>query len=189
VNRSRDSRAALIATMAHLLRVQGYAATGLAQVLTESGVSNGSLYHYFPGGLEELAEAALEASGQAVGDVLRQALEHAADPASGIARFLNIAAAPDGGDGPACPVAPTALEAPMVSPSLRIAAARCFEQWEGLIAARLARDGWSEEEAARAASATLSLIEGALLLSRVSGDSTPLDSAKHAVAVLLASAP
>ena len=188
MSRSRDSRAALITTMAHLLRVQGYTATGLAQVLTESGVSNGSLYHHFPGGLEELAEAALGASGQAVGDVLSQALEHATDTASGVARFLDIAAEPDGGEGPGCPVAPTALEAPMVSPSLRAAAARCFDHWEGLIAARLRQDGWSEQAAVRAASATLSLVEGALLLARVSGDVDHLANAKQAVATLLASA-
>ena len=117
--------------MASLLRDQGYTATGLAQVLAESGVSNGSLYHHFPGGLEELAETALEASGQAVADALRQALGKPANTEAGIARFLDIAARPAGGAScPGCPIAPTALESPIISPRLRAAAARCFDQWE-----------------------------------------------------------
>lgn len=173
--------------MASLLRDQGYTATGLAQVLAESGVSNGSLYHHFPGGLEELAEAALEASGHAVADALRQALASAPSAAAGIARFLDIAAQPAGGAGcPGCPIAPTALESPIISPRLRATAARCFDQWEGLIAARLRADGWPETRVAETASAALSLIEGALLLARVSGDVSHLANAERALASLLA---
>src|ERR1700678_1799436 len=124
--------------MARLLRDQGFTATGRAQLLAESDVSNGSLYHHFPGGMEELAEAALEASGQAVADALRQVLDEAPNAALGVTRFLDIAEGPVGGEAcPGCPIAPTALESPIVSPRLRAAAARCFAQWESLIADRL----------------------------------------------------
>src|SRR6202046_332592 len=155
--------------MAGLLRDQGYTATGRAQLLAERGVSNGSLSHHFPGGMEELAEAALEASGQAVADALSQALDGAPNAALGVQRFLDIAAGPVGADAcPGCPIAPTALESPIISPRLRSAAAHCFDQWERLIATRLRADGWPEVSAAETASAALALIEGALLLARVS---------------------
>jgi TetR/AcrR family transcriptional regulator, lmrAB and yxaGH operons repressor len=190
VVRDRDTRADLVQTMARLLRDQGYTATGRAQLLAESGVSNGSLYHHFPGGMEELAEAALEASGQAVADALRQALDGAAGAALGVIRFLDIAAGPVvGGVCPGCPVAPTALESPIINPRLRAAAARCFDQWEGLIAARLRADGWPEDLALEAASAVLALVEGALLLARVSGKITHLGNAKRAVMSLVAEPP
>src|SRR5579863_251496 len=102
--------------MARLLRDQGFTATGRAQLLAESGVSNGSLYHHFPGGMEELAEAALEASGQAVADALGDALDGAPNAAVGVARFLDIAAGPLVGEPcPGCPVAPTALESPIIN--------------------------------------------------------------------------
>jgi TetR/AcrR family transcriptional repressor of lmrAB and yxaGH operons len=172
--------------MARLLRDQGYTATGRAQLLAESGVSNGSLYHYFPGGMEELAEAALEASGQAVADALREALDGAPSAGDGVCRFLDMAAGPVGGEVcPGCPVAPTALESPIVSPRLRAAAARCFDQWEALIAARLRGDGWPEDSVRQTASAVLALVEGALLLARVSGQGSHLSNAKVAALALL----
>jgi TetR/AcrR family transcriptional repressor of lmrAB and yxaGH operons len=190
VARDRDTRVDLVQTMARLLRDQGYTATGRAQLLAESGVSNGSLYHHFPGGMEELAEAALEASGQAVADALREALEGAPDAALGVIRFLDVASGPDDGETClGCPIAPTALESPIISPRLRAAAARCFEQWEGLIAARLRADGWPEDSVAETASATLSLIEGALLLARVSGHVSHIAHAKRASVSLLAVPP
>jgi TetR/AcrR family transcriptional repressor of lmrAB and yxaGH operons len=187
VVRDRDTRADLVQTMARLLRDQGYTATGRAQLLAECGVSNGSLYHHFPGGMEELAEAALGASGQAVADALSAALDGAPNAALGVVRFIDIAEGPVAG-GPClgCPIAPTALESPIISPRLRAVAARCFAQWESLIAARLRADGWPEGSVAQVASAALALIEGALLLARVSGQTSHLANAKRAAVSLLA---
>jgi TetR/AcrR family transcriptional repressor of lmrAB and yxaGH operons len=87
---------------------------------------------------------------------------------------------------PGCPIAPTALESPFISPRLRAAAARCFDQWEGLIATRLRADGWPQDSVAGTASAALALIEGALLLTRVSGRVSHLANAKRAAVSLLA---
>src|SRR6478672_4949202 len=115
--------------MAQLLREQGYTATSRTQLLAQSGVSNGSLYHHFPGGMEELAEAALEASGAVVADALREALDAAPNAAEGVIRFLDFAWGAEPGEQCAgCPIAPTALEAPIISARLRAVAARCFDE-------------------------------------------------------------
>ena len=140
--------------------------------------------------MEELAEAALEASGQAVADALCEALDAAPNAALGLVRFLEAAEGPVTEDRcPGCPIAPTALESPIINPRLRAAAARCFDQWEGLIAARIRSDGWPEASVAETASAALSLIEGALLLARVSGQVRHLAHAKRAAISLLAVPP
>jgi TetR/AcrR family transcriptional repressor of lmrAB and yxaGH operons len=175
--------------MARLLRDQGYTATALAQVLAESGISNGSLYHHFPGGMEELAEVALETSGHAVADALSRVLDDAPNTGEGIVAFLDIAqgtAKDDVCSG--CPIAPTALES-SVSPRLRAAATRCFDRWEELLAGRLRADGWPDDDIPEAASAALSLIEGALLLARVTGRISHLANAKQAARALFAAAP
>ena len=175
--------------MARLLRDQGYTATTRAQLLAESGISNGSLYHHFPGGMEELAEAALEASGAVVDDALREALNAAPNAGEGVVRFLDIAWGAATEQCAGCPIAPTALESPIISPRLRAVAARCFDEWEALIAARLRADGWPDGSAPEAASAALALIEGALLLARVSGQLSHLVHAKRAALALLAAPP
>ena len=172
--------------MARLLRDQGYTATSRAQLLEESGVTNGSLYHHFPGGMEEVAEAALEASGRAVADALREALDGAPNTGEGVVRFLDLAWGPTRKQCAGCPIAPTALESPIIHPRLRDVAALCFNEQEALIAARLRTDGWPDGIAAEAASAALALIEGALLLGRVSWQRDHLAHAQRAALALLA---
>src|SRR5664280_1841095 len=109
---------------------------------------------------------------------------------AGVVRFLVIAqeAAIDG-QCAGCPVAPTALESPIISPRLRAVAARCFHQWEALIATRQRANGWPDDSLSTAASAALALIEAAFLLTRVSGQLSHLAHAKHAALTLLAAPP
>ena len=81
------------------------------------------------------------------------------------------------------------LVAEAAAPELRAAAARCFDRWESLIAARIRADGWPEASVAETASAALALIEGALLLARVSGQVSHLAHAKRAAMSLLGVTP
>jgi len=55
VPRTTDARERAIQTTERLFRVQGYAATGLTQIIEESGSPKGSFYFHFPGGKRELA--------------------------------------------------------------------------------------------------------------------------------------
>ena len=45
------------------LRQHGYAGTSMQTLLRETGVSSSSMYHFFPGGKEELVAAAVRRSG------------------------------------------------------------------------------------------------------------------------------
>ena len=52
-----------MASAAQLYGRYGYTGIGLKQVAAESGAPIGSLYHFFPGGKDELAAEALRMSG------------------------------------------------------------------------------------------------------------------------------
>ena len=48
---------------AELFRRQGYTATGIKQILAAANAPFGSLYHFFPGGKEQLGAETIRASG------------------------------------------------------------------------------------------------------------------------------
>lgn len=186
VPRPDRSRAALIETAATLFRRQGYAATGLNQILDDAGVKAGSLYHHFPGGKQELAAAVVEFAGAEIERVLRSALARDVPVTAVVDRWVDLLAAglaADCRDG--CPVEPIATESVHASELVRRAAAGAFDGWCAAISERLRGDGWDPERATEAALAVISVVEGALMLSRTTGHSAALKSAATAVRALL----
>jgi len=186
VPRPDRSRTALIDTAGALFRRQGYAATGLNQILDDAGVRAGSLYHHFPGGKQELAAAVVESAGTEIERVLRAVLAEDAPVTAVIDRWVDLLAAglaADCRDG--CPVEPIATESVHGSELVRQAAARAFQSWCAAIAGRLEADGGDAAAADETALAVVSIIEGALVLSRTSGDAAALNAAKTATRALL----
>ena len=86
-DRSRD---ALIDAAATLFRRQGYAATGLNQILDEAGVRPGSLYHHFPQGKQQLAAAAVDGGGAAIEGLLRTLLAKDIPVADIVDRWVDV---------------------------------------------------------------------------------------------------
>lgn len=180
------SRTALIDTAATLFRRQGYAATGLNQILDQARVKPGSLYHHFPQGKQQLAAAVVDDAGAAIEQLLRRFLAGGRPVADIVDRWVDLlidGLSTDRRDG--CPIEPIATESVHASPLVREASARAFTGWCRAIEERLGADGWSAAEAKDAAVAVISLIEGALILSRIAGDSGALIAAKPAARRLL----
>ncbi len=180
------SRAALVDTAALLFRRQGYAATGVNQILETAGVKAGSLYHHFPDGKQELAAAVVDSVGGGIEQQLRRFLAgeiSVADIVDGWIDTLAARLAGDRRDG--CPIEPIATESVHASPEVRAASARVFSGWCNAVADRLRADGWPHDDADQTALAVIALIEGALMLSRIAGDAAALNSAKVAARALL----
>jgi TetR/AcrR family transcriptional repressor of lmrAB and yxaGH operons len=186
VPRPDRSRSALIETAAALFRQQGYAATGITQILGKARVRPGSLYHHFPQGKEQLAVAVVETAGSTVEQLLRRFLASDLPVADVVDRWIDLliaGLANDERDG--CPIEPIATESVHASPPLRAAAAHAFKNWCIAIEERLRSEDWSAADAENVAVAVISLIEGALILSRIRGDGAALNAAKPAARSLL----
>jgi TetR/AcrR family transcriptional regulator, lmrAB and yxaGH operons repressor len=183
------SRAALVDTAAVLFRRQGYAATGVNQILETADVKAGSLYHHFPDGKQELAAAVVDSVGAGIERRLREFLDSGAPVADIVDGWIDLMASglsSDQRDG--CPIEPIATESVNASPQVRDASARAFGGWCLAVADRLRADGWPNEDAEQIALAVIALLEGALILSRIAGDAAALDAAKAAARTLLSPA-
>lgn len=172
-----SSRERMIDATAELLQKQGYAGTGLAQILEVSGAPRGSLYFHFPGGKEQLACEALAASGETWKLRIESLVAGLSDPAEAAAAVCNLLAdeleASQWKLG--CPIATVALEAAAESEAIRDRCAQHFAGWEEMVRARLVAAGFAEPIALVAATVAISSIEGALLLARVYRSREPLD--------------
>jgi AcrR family transcriptional regulator len=60
MKRAAAERAALVAALAEVFREYGFEGTSLSLISARTGVGKGSLYHFFPGGKEEMAAAVLD---------------------------------------------------------------------------------------------------------------------------------
>jgi len=180
------SRAALLEKAAILFRRQGYAATGLNQILDEADVKPGSLYHHFPQGKQQLAAAVVDTAGAGIEHLLRRLLATDRSVADIVDRWIDLLVAGLAGDQrDGCPIEPIATESVNASQQVRAASARVFQGWCAAIGKRLRSDGWPDDGAESIALAVISLIEGALILSRIAGNAAALNAAKPAARTLL----
>ena len=180
------SRAALVDSAALLFRRQGYAATGVNQILELADVKAGSLYHHFPDGKQQLAAAVVERAGTDIERRLREMLDSGAPVTAIVEGWIDLMAAGLAGDQrDGCPIEPIATESVNASAAVRAASVAAFDSWCRAVTDRLTGDGWPPEQAAQVALAAIALIEGALILSRTAGHPAALTAAKAAARTLL----
>jgi TetR/AcrR family transcriptional regulator, lmrAB and yxaGH operons repressor len=174
--RTSDTRERILDAGAGLFRRQGYEGTALKEIVDEGGAPWGSLYHFFPGGKEELAVLALRRSGERYRRLIELVFEGAGDPALALRQFFELSAqaltASDYADG--CPVATVALEAANTSKPLRAVCADAFDSWIVTLARALREAGIEPNTAARLALFGLATFEGAITLSRTQRSIQPL---------------
>lgn len=82
------TRTRLLLVASQLFQQRGYHATGLAEILLLSETPKGSLYHHFPGGKSELAEACVTR----IADGTVAAIDQAAESGVDIIGFLQTLA-------------------------------------------------------------------------------------------------
>jgi AcrR family transcriptional regulator len=186
------TRERIVNSSAELFRRQGYTGTGVKQIVAEAGAPFGSLYHFFPGGKEQLGAEVIRVSGRLYMELFAEIAAQAEDVPGAIADFFAGAAETlretDYAD--ACPIATVALEVASTNEPLRLATAEVFTRWVDAAAAFIAGAGVEPAPARSLSFAMLSLLEGGFLFSRALRSTEPLEAAgQSAVAAIRAALP
>lgn len=170
--RTSDARERAIRTAERLFRTQGYAATGLTQIIEESGAPKGSFYFHFPGGKRELALEVIAAYRAGTTAGFRALAASTAGDAARFVRGLARAvaremAASDWKLG--CVAQVLAQELAPADAEAADALAALFGEWTEVIAAAL---GAGPDRAL----ALVAGLEGARTLARTSRSAAPFDA-------------
>lgn len=174
-----QTRDRIALAMAESLRRQGYAASGIKQVLDAADAPNGSLYHHFRGGKSEVAALALRQMGAAYAELVGGLLAAESDLPTAIRSAFEAAAEHSEQSGwmNLCPVGTVAGEIADVQPALREVAAEIFEAWIDGCAALFIGRGVSPTDARTLGQAIISALEGAFVLARTLHTGEPIRAA------------
>src|SRR5262249_43259999 len=184
------TRQRIIGATAALMRRQGYEATGMKEIVTAASAPFGSVYHFFPGGKEQLGAETIRWSGAEYAKLLAAALDSSPDLAGGVRAFFNGAAEHlvATGYADACPIATIALEVSSHSEVLRQACAEVFGMWTDEGTRRFADYGIPPDTARRLVVAMLALLEGAFVLCRAARSTEALQIAGDTAVTLITAA-
>jgi TetR/AcrR family transcriptional regulator, lmrAB and yxaGH operons repressor len=178
-------RDAIVKTAVRLFRKQGFAATGLNQIVEESAAPKGSIYHYFPDGKEAIGAAAVAFAGQQVVRTLTHLMKGNNSPAELVRTYTALLGGwmASSGYRDGCPFATTLLETVPQSASMRQAGEVALADWARVFAEVLQVHKVASPRAARLAAMAVATIEGALLQARVSVSQQPLLDAGEELAL------
>jgi TetR/AcrR family transcriptional repressor of nem operon len=179
-----DTRDRIVETARELFFAQGYAQTGIAQILKVSAANSGSLYHFFPS-KEDLLAAVLERYKELLEPrVLAPAFERISDPIERVFAVLDgyrrLLQATDFALG--CPIGNLTLETCNGHLQVRLLLVENFDAWTSAVSKLISEasgrlpEGVDPSALARHVLATM---EGAVMLARAYRSFEPFDQAVH----------
>lgn len=171
-----------------LFRRQGYSGSGLKELVQTAEAPWGSLYHYFPGGKEQLGAEVMAYAGERYGAVWEKLFVRGTDPVASVfhafeqeARLLESSDYRSG-----CPVGAVTLDVASSNDQVRLACDDAFRQWTKVIADHFAAAGLPPSRAEVLADFVMAAMEGAIVLSRAAKSPTALQRTGEVVRNALA---
>lgn len=182
-----NTKERILGASTELFRRQGFAGTGIKQILTAANAPFGSLYHHFPGGKDELAAATITRAGEEYAMLVAEKLLAGPDlPANIRAAFASAAATLVETDfADACPIETVALEVASTNERLRQATAEVFDSWHEGLTALLVAAGVPTDRAVSLSHVILSALEGGFVFVRATRRTDALLACGEAMATLV----
>ena len=180
-------RERMIAGGGALFTKQGYAATTMRGIVAEAGTPWGSVHHYFPGGKEQVALAAIDLGDRNVRSTIDASLAASASLGDAVRHYFAVAgdvlAASDYEQG--CPVATVALEQASMDTPVTSASRAAMSAWTGIWTAAIVQAGVPAGRAGEIGTLIVLTLEGGLLMSRITRTLRPLQLAAESTAALI----
>jgi TetR/AcrR family transcriptional repressor of lmrAB and yxaGH operons len=170
-----------------LFRRQGYSATGLNDIVDESGAPKGSLYHYFPAGKSSIAVAAVEEAGRRVAETVAQLARETPSTGELLKRHARLLAGwmRKSGFRDGCPITTVLLELAPTDRAVAQAGREAYAARLAILTDKLVADGFPAKLAERLAGLCVSAIQGALIQARVERSDAPIETAANELARML----
>lgn len=154
----------MIPSLTEIFREHGFEGASISMITETTGLGKGSLYHFFPGGKEEMAAAALRDIDEWFVNEVFQPLRTADNARSAIAgMFASIIAYFRSGRR-VCLVGAFALD--NARDRFRKLVRDYFAEWRAALASALRNSGCPEHEAIALSEEAVIAIQGALVLAR-----------------------
>jgi TetR/AcrR family transcriptional regulator, lmrAB and yxaGH operons repressor len=183
----RTKRDEILRTAWGLFESQGYHATGINQIISESGVPKGSFYHYFPDGKEGLALEAIEAIGDGMIRVVQKTCAAQDDVVEGIVDLVQQIGSKlketefrHGG-----PLTIVTLETATTNDRINAACRSAYNRMHSELVKQLMRGAFTEQDAHDLSTTILACLEGGILLSRTFHSTEPMEQMARQLDVLL----
>ncbi|MBI3213104.1 MAG: TetR/AcrR family transcriptional regulator [Mycobacterium sp.] len=173
---ARNTREAILTAAAELMRVKGYGAVGMKDIVAASGAPIGSLYHHFPRGKVQIAGEALVNAGRAYALLIPTLMNPHTDLGQAIESAFAQAAEDMAGTGFAnmCPVGSVAAEVADNVEELRTASAGILTEWLDGATAYFAARGVPRHQARDISVTLIATLEGAFTVARTLRSTEPL---------------
>jgi TetR/AcrR family transcriptional regulator, lmrAB and yxaGH operons repressor len=177
------TRERLVHATAILLSERGPSGTGTAQILNAADAPRGSFYFHFPGGKDELVQAAVRSAGDETAERIREVFESSLDLPSRMAQYFDVVASQLRQDGflLGCAVGATTLDMAATSAAMRETTFDVFTSWIATITSYLSAEGVPSEQARPLALNFVSAVEGATMIALALRDEAPLRAAGEAM--------
>lgn len=157
-------RSEILPMIGEIFREHGYEGASFAIISNRTGLGKGSLYHFFPGGKKEMAEAIISHVHNWFEYEVFYGLRHNADPKQSIHAMFDGVETYFRGGSRMCLLGVLAINGDRDLFAERIQ--DYFSRWIDALAIALGKAGFSTEQANMLAIDVVIAIEGALLITR-----------------------